>query len=379
MTSRKGPTAVFTDLHVPSIRNPDGDLIIDSGGDLFVSFPGSPRALTISTDGDDVTGTTLVTAGSKELAFKTPDSSLKGDELSISAPGTLTCRAGTEVYNVTSVSAESSEAGLLGTGVDDSRGSYLQTVSATSGSDLVLSNDGVAGQECTIEMTKAGSAYYRSNEHSFFVGGEEILTIGRDEFVIHKNLEIHGTLTTIGGTVNELRVEDALIHVATGAESEAQVSSSASGLCIETVPGGRGDVPYMSGYRDDDGSALFVALNNDGAEVIDANKAAKSEIFHKHFVHHVNGGAQASGQRTTLSRASEPYWEVNGGALRMSRFCPVESAPGTVSHYAVVLRVADTGAFEVARTKTTMTHIAGTNSFASSAPEFALLQACEVQ
>ena len=384
------PTAVASELHVPTIISTDGDLNLASGGDLFVSMPGSPHALRVHTSGSDLLGaeppTTTVTSGANRLALRTPETSLhsKG-ELKFEATESLTYRAGSEPLagGITSVAHETVAIGLLGTGENDMDGSYLKTISDTTGSDTILSARGTASggetyQSSSVEMTKSGSAYYRAGAHTFAVANDDVLSITAGHITILKDLEISGSLNSIDGSVGELRVEDHQIRVATDTEAESEVAQGPSGLYIESVPDTSGDVEMLGAFRTSDGTRMFISQNSDGIDQVDVDTASSARIFHKGFVHRVNQGERASGGGNTASRANEPYWDVCGGAMHMTRYVPSVSQLGDVYRFAVVLRVTDGGEFEVARTKTIFRHIPGTSTFAKLPDEFTVMQRCEV-
>lgn len=367
------PVAVLRELHTPRVTSPGTtDLGIVSGGDVCVSLAGTSRALSVKADDSNAT----IDTAENTLMLRSPHVRFAGETVQVSAPETLTSRVGDHTA-ASSVGFQTSHQGLWGTRRADNAGSYLNTVADPDGSDLTLSTSDVpVGRESTVDVKRSGTIDFRSQVHEFFVGGRETLRIDDDRVTIRSDIHILGTLNSVGGSTTTLHVEDNIVEVASGVDGEHEVSSAPSGMCIESVPAARGDIPHMSAFRTVDGERLFVDRSDD-EDHVDVSAAINARIFNKQFVHDVMGGSRQAGRLDTTSRSTEPQWRVGGGSLRISRYVPVASSPGTIHHYAMAMRVTDDGSFEVSRIKTILRHRANTTTFIASPPEYRVLQACE--
>lgn len=204
------------------------------------------------------------------------------------------------------------------------------------------------------------------------IGGATVLTIAPTKFVIAADIDIEGTLTTVDATIGALRIEDPNVRLAHGSKEESAIADGATGIAVETVPGAPADGAYMSGFKAQDGTALFW----DGVQV-DASGAQASGAFDKHLSFRVGDGTRSLGTRTAAARAAEPAWDVSGGSLRLNH--TVAGASGSAVQYAVRLRVSDEGTFEVLRETTQLAWNDATGAYApTSTPALEVLQAAVV-
>lgn len=377
MAASAPPAVVLRDLHTPRITSPQtSDLDVVSGGEVCVSLAGASRALCVRAGANDE-GFATISTGANALMLRSPNVRFAGEIVRVSAPESLASLVG-DGTDPSLVCLQTQQRGLWGTGHSEQSGSYMKTIADPGGADLTLStsDSSVVGQESEVGLKRSGTIDFRSRAHEFFVGDQSALRVEDDSVIIHKDIHIMGTLNSVGGTTTTLQVEDNVVEVASGVDAEAAVSGTPSGLCIESVPGARGDVSHMSAFRAEDGTSLFIASVED-EDTVNVSAAVNARIFNKCFVHDVGGGTRQAGRLDTPSRSSEPQWRVGGGSVRISRYVPVDSNPGTIHHYAMAMRVTDEGAFEVSRIKTVLRHRADTTTFIASPPEFRVLQACE--
>jgi hypothetical protein len=154
-----------------------------------------------------------------------------------------------------------------------------------------------------------------------------------------------------------LQVTDNYIEVADGLDYEVTSGiGSQNGLRINTVPNGSTMVEddavdtYLKLFKSsDDGLAFYTGGTFDPAKY-----AAANAILGKGILFNVNSGAPAGGAKTQVSRDTESYWDVVGGAMKITRVVP--SATNDLVHrLSMALRVTNTGELEIVRHKVPLT------------------------
>ena len=196
------------------------------------------------------------------------------------------------------------------------------------------------------------------HSHEFFVGagaigepaGSGALEVLQDKIVIRKNVDIVGSIDSVATDSTSLQVEDQVIRLAHSsdpntAHKDTLLEQGRTGLVIDTVPGEYSDdADYMSRFVTSDGTKLFV---DDETDTIDVSKAQDSGLFLKEVAYHLNGGMKMAGEKSPTSRMNEPYWNMSGGALRLSH--TVAAAPGRAKTYALAFRIVNNGTVEMVR------------------------------
>lgn len=353
------PAMIVQEAHAPRISSAHTatNLDISSGGIIAFSLPGASHALDISTDDTDTI--TTLDSKAKKLKIKTPTLDMVGENGGFTATKNFAIEAG-EVIGEKSTLAASSTNLVLETHVN---GGSVQL----SNTQARLSTD-----ETAIGMADKRSIMYRSPKHIFQVGGGDIITMRDDKVTFHVDVEIEGAFNSISGDQTILQVEDPVIQLATGLDTEADIVGRPTGIQIDTVPADSSSVAFVSKFKAPDGSALFV----DGNGAVDVAKASSSGVFTKQVALATNGGAKAAAQRTADSRLTEPAWEITGGQMKLVHAAPDAAVDGRVNVYAMIMRVTDEGYFEVGRLKQEMDYDIGTGTYAGAAPSFALMQEC---
>ena len=153
-----------------------------------------------------------------------------------------------------------------------------------------------------------GNNTYRAPRHDFLVNGANVVTMRNDKVVFHIDVDIAGTFNSISGDQTILQVEDPVVQLAAGLDTEADVAGAPTGVQIDTVPADDSSVSYMSRFKASDGSDLFVG----GDGTIDVAKAAASGLFVKQVALQTNGGAKVAARRDAASRLNEPAWDIAG-------------------------------------------------------------------
>ena len=341
---------VVQEAHAPRIRS-NADLDVQSGGFVALSLPGASRALEVSTDET----TTTLDSSENTLSIQTPVFELSGEHGGFEAGASISIRAGEEEPDISSLLATSSDASMGTTDATRLAFSVPETSLFTA--------------ETLIRQTDNGTRY-RALDQNIAVGDNSIVTMGADKITFHVDVDIDGTLNNIGGDQLITQVEDPVIQIATGADTEADIGAGPVGVQIDTVPSDVSSVNRMSQFTATDGSPLFL----DGSGAIDVAKAAASGVFTKQVAWNANGGTRELAQKSAASRLSEPAWDIAGGQVRMLRYVPDAGTPGRVYMYAIIMRVTDAGNFEVSRMKQAMNWDAGAGGFVGSEPEYAILQ-----
>lgn len=337
-------------------------LELSSGGKLVVTTHGDQKTLEIRALGiadPSIVDTTVVDSGPLALQL--------ASESGVSfASETVSFEAETEIRSHIAVADEShptfhhvatANGMLVGTGILDDTdqvvsGSFLRT----DANAFELRNDSALIKSSAGPET--GVRYVATHSHEFFVGsdaaaapnGSGAIEILNDKVVIRKDVDIVGSIDTIATDSTSLRLEDQIIRLAHSSDAstanrDAALQESKTGLVIDTVPASYDDdSEYMSRFRAEDGTKLFVY---DDSETIDVSKARDSGLFAKEVAYHLNGGMKSAGARTPESRMNEPFWNISGGALHLSHTVP--SSDGRATTYSLGFRVADNGTMEMIR------------------------------
>jgi hypothetical protein len=189
------------------------------------------------------------------------------------------------------------------------------------------------------------------------------MTVQADRVVIKGDLELTGTIKCASiQALETLRVKDDYVHLSSGVEQEVLGGAvgGRSGVRIDTAPDparvvdGSALDEYLRRFRTPDGADAFYT---DGTFDTEKYRIA-SKVLNKGIVFNVAGGTKVSGARTRPARKSEPYWDVNGGAMRLTRVVP-SAITKKVSKVSVVMRVTDAGLLEIVRHRTPLTFVNG--------------------
>ena len=254
---------IVPEAHAPRISSAHTatNLSIDSGGIIAVSLPGASNALDISTD--DAANLTTLDSHAKKLQIKTPTLELANENGGFTASETFSIHAG-DPENSSLVATAS--AVTMGTQVD-ANGAKVE---------LDAQKSRLSTTETAIRET-GGTNMYRAPRHEFFVNENPIVTMA-DKITFHVDVDIEGAFNSIAGDQTILQVEDPIIQLAAKLDTEADVAQNPSGVVIDTVPAtGAGNVTYMSRFKAEDGSNLFVG----GDGQVDVAKAVSSGAFVK--------------------------------------------------------------------------------------------------
>jgi hypothetical protein len=337
------------------------DLDIHSSGRIDVTVKDGAKAFDVSC----TSTTATIDAGPKRLELRSPTAYTRAAKTGVVSSTDVEIRAGGEAAATTSVVKAVAANATVGTGAaGETTGSYLNT--NANSATLVSGSQSITAA--------AGRLSVRGREHAMIIDNATIMDFNGDRIRIDADVEIAGTLNTIQGSTSTTRVQDPVIEVSTGANTEENVVGGDSGVRIDTVPGAAGDLGYMSSFVAADATPLFV----DGTGAVNVSKAVSSRIFDKGFVHSVGSGSKSLGARSSASRLNEPAWNVSGGAIRISRIVPDPSAPGKLFRFTMVMRVSDEGVIEVIRVKNELTFDSATEAFEWSAPELTVMQKCGV-
>ena len=351
---------VVPDLQAPRV-NSNSDLHLDSGGDVAVSLPRSSKALVMSTTDD----TTTLSSRDNNMQVRTPSISFNSSVAELVAPNAVSMRAGSQdaLSSVSRGVAESRNT-IAGTGTkdgDNSAGSYLTATIA----DVALGS-----QDNSIKLTKDGNAEYRSREHILAIGADDIFKVTPDTMYSAVDIDITGSLNSVEGTLRILQIADPSISLSSSSVVDNNIAGGPTGVSVRTVPASVADIEYMSSFKADDGSALFIDAATDK---VDVPKAVSADIFDHTIAYEVNDGMRKLGARTATSRLDSPAWDVSGSSLRISRCVPDSETLGNVNLYAMNLRVTDEGNFEVNRFKQVLTWDSGNEVYYGSAPEVVVM------
>lgn len=406
MSAPPQTAAVVSQAHTASIHSPAGNLDVQSSGDIiFSNAAGAPAAVSVSTAGEPGALTTRIES-SAVLALNTADSHTRGRVLRLTAEDNLTVRAAPlEGVDGTTVRWTGEDAYVSVRGAADAGGAVPHSKVALSSADggavsctasnATASGAVHSGAHSGVHVA-GGSVAYRAPRHEFGVAGQSALTIDADAVVVHADLEIEGVLTTISAVASDLRVQDAVIEVATDLETEAEAAAAAAGppagggaggagnagcgIVIETVPT---DASHAAAFESAAGQSLFVTwAGATGADLgerpqVDVERALRSGAFAKRLDHHTASGARAAGRASAESRSREPHWDARGGALRLTRFAADPGRAGHVLRHAVTMRVAADGTLEVGRFTRALRHVSGDALEEVGDETFCPLLACE--
>jgi hypothetical protein len=256
-----------------------------------------------------------------------------------------------------------------------------ERVGVAATSELVLTASSMATNVTGAVVTTAGEISQVSTAGTIALsaftdvvlsaGGNPTVTIKNDRIIVKGNIDIDGVVnSTAIQSLQTLQVTDNYIEVADGLEHEVTggAAGSQNGLRINTVPNGGTMVSddavdtYLKKFKSSDGGLAFYT-----AGVFDQAKyAAANVILNKGLLFNVNGGSASGGDKTQQSRDSEPYWDVLGGAMKITRVVP--SATNDLVHrMSMALRVTNTGELEIVRHKVPLTLTNG--SYLEGTPE----------
>jgi hypothetical protein len=251
------------------------------------------------------------------LAVDAGDITLAGADMDIVATGPLTLA--TSTLSATTAAAVD----LIG-----------DTVNVSTAKDLVVSSD-----------------------------GNPTLTVQKDRIVIQGDFEVTGAFKFASVQALEtLRVTNNFIELSDGREQEVLGGAEGGriGVRIDIAPNpanradGNALDTYLRRFRTPDGADAFYT---EGA--FDAVKYdSASKVMYKGIVFNVNGGTAVSGARTQAARKEEPFWDIKGGAVRLTRVVP-SAITKLVSKVSVSMRVTDAGELELVRHRTPLTFLDG--------------------
>jgi hypothetical protein len=199
----------------------------------------------------------------------------------------------------------------------------------------------------------------------FSAGNNLTLTVKEDRIVVKGDIDIEGTInSSTVVTVETSKITDNYIDIQDGMLDEVTGGSlgSQAGLRIQTSPDGDtasfGDPldTYLRKFKSSDAEGRTFYTGN----VFDAAKYNLTNyIFNKGVLYNVNQGYGAGGYKTETSRSEEPYWDVSGGAMRVSRVVP-SASDDLVYRVAISFRVTNLGELEIVQHRTPLHLINGT-------------------
>lgn len=251
------------------------------------------------------------------MAVDGVDIALTGAEMDIAATGPLTLATST-LSAVASASVD-----LVG-----------DTINVSTAKDIVVSSD-----------------------------GNPTLTVQKDRIVIKGDLEFTGAFKFSSVQALEtLRVTDDFIELSDGREQEVLggAEGGRSGVRIDIAPNpanredGNALDTYLRRFHTPDGGDAFYTVGAFDAAKYDA----ASKVMYKGIVFNVNGGTAVSGARTQIARTQEPFWDIKGGAVRLTRVVP-SLLTKLVSKVSVAMRVTDAGELELVRHRTPLAFLDG--------------------
>lgn len=316
-----GP-AVLGEIWAPRLFAKGLDTL-ELGGDGDVAFSAEGRrALTLD----------VAPEGKTDIVFAQPAFKL-GTALEVS-PGDAVALHGADLS-------------LNATGAARIAGGDAVTMAATGGFDLHGS---------TVDVVAAGDVVLTSD-------GNSTLTVKGDRVVIKGDLEVTGVLDMAGGTgADTMAVNSNILELADTRELELE--GERQGLLVNTLPDpSAGDVDeYLRKFRDQQYRPMFHA--NDA---LDPTKyATAGRLLYKGLVFNVNGGSAAAGKKTSESRMQEPFWDVSGGSMKVSRVVP-DADSDAVTKLSMAFRVSDAGELEVVRHRTPYVYTDG--AYVAGGPE----------
>jgi hypothetical protein len=245
------------------------------------------------------------------------------------------------------------------------------------GSDVQVTADGVLNVDAATMNTTVQNAYTTSaanisqtttagdislsafSDIVLSAGGNPTVTIKNDRIIVKGNIDIDGVVnSTAIQSLQTLQVTDNYIEVADGLDYEVTGGGGGSqnGLRINTVPNGGTMVAddavdtYLKQFKSSSGGLAFYT-----AGVFDQAKyAAANSVLNKGLLFNVNGGSAVGGAKTQVSRDLESYWDVLGGAMKISRVVP-SATDDLVHRLSMALRVTNGGELEIVRHKVPLT------------------------
>lgn len=357
-----GPV-VLPALHTARVSGYDLDnLEVASAGKVTLTTNGNAKALEVRGLGvadPAVIDTTVLDAGTNELVLQS-DIGTKFGANQMSFHSDTAYNATIDVPNASDPTFHhiaSPTSMVVGTGTVDANnvptsGAFL----STTADSFSISHD-----TASIKSDLAPNSrirYAATQSHEFFVGsdaatqaqGTGAIEITSDKVIIRKDVDLTGTINSVSTDTTSLQVEDQVIRLAhtddpATANRDVLLSQSKTGLTIDTVPGSYADdATYMGGFLDANGAKLFV---DDTNQEIDVAKARDSGVFTKELAFYLNQGAKSAGARDAISRLSEPYWQLTGGALHMSHTVP--AGDGKAKKFSLGFRITDDGSMEMVR------------------------------
>jgi hypothetical protein len=231
----------------------------------------------------------------------------------------------------------------------------------TSTADVLHAVTGDTGT--TVNIVAASVEVDADSEVTLTAGGNPTVSVLSDRMVVRGDLDVEGSFNfSDTRTVETLAVTNNFIDLAGGLDHEQSAGvGSRTGVRIGTVPDAASAVPggeldaYLRRYRDGQGVDAFHA--SDGS--LDPEKYSKaSSVFHKGLVYNVNGGTQVAGVKSRASRTNEPFWDLFGGAFRISRVVPGDGVQ-RASRLGIGLRVTDGGELEITQHRTWLDLVEG--------------------
>jgi hypothetical protein len=227
----------------------------------------------------------------------------------------------------------------------------------------------LAGSTATIaaagalDLTGASADIGATGDIVLTSDGNPTMTIRDGRVLIKGDLDVSGNIFTNSGPDDvTMEVAANLVELGDGRELEVTTGGEGSqqGLVINTVPDADGlavaselDV-YLRRFTDTSGQPVFYS-----ADTFDTTKyAAANKILYKGLVFNVNGGSSVAGKKTLESRLHEPFWDMSGGAMKVSRTVP-DATNDAVAKLSMAFRVTDAGELEVVRHKAPYTFTDG--------------------
>lgn len=239
-----------------------------------------------------------------------------------------------------------------------------ETVDVVATAPITLSADTVSGT-ATNALDLRGDTVAVSTTQDIVVSsdGNPTLTVKKDRIVIQGDMEFTGSFkfASVGG-LETLRVQDDFVELSAKRQQEVLggAEGGRSGVRIDTAPNPAGVADdneldaYLRRFHTAGGDEAFYTNG-----VFDTVKyEAANSVMYKGLVFNVNGGTQVGGARTLVARKEEPFWDVNGGAVRITRVVP-STLTNQVSKVSVAMRVTDAGELELVRHRVPLTFVDG--------------------
>lgn len=209
-----------------------------------------------------------------------------------------------------------STTGLVANTMTTSNGTTYFTLSNDNTAYLTASNMNLNAGAGTITETAGTINTNVVNSVNYTVNGSNILNILHDRIVINGGMDIMGTINSIDTTVTDLLVEDKTIilsHSSNGNMINDGAVNTKSGFVVEGLP-----------------------LSTDSNIPTNVTNPSFSPMYEKSIKWNYNDIDTVEGKKANVGMgglgtddvASESFWEVKGGGLRLTASKPVYAPDG---------------------------------------------------